>query len=438
MPNGGYQMMPNGGYQMMPNGGYQMMPTGGYQMMPTGGYPMMPNGGYPMMPNGDYPMRPNGDYPMRPNGDYPMRPSSNSTNSVVHSQQPTMQVDIPHVQQPTMQVDILHVQQPTCDEDLKKFEGLTNMMNTTSLNTKSYGSKSNNCANAIVKLENTSTSKYLATYYDDSKHEVSHSDISPSVLKTFNIVNTHNSSLPGTLSNGIIYTRTSSKNCVSIETQLHACLDYAKTHGIKLVEQTYAYLEDNGVSSRFMNNLNYELGFWKDSFKSGTHLIVYSVDRLTRNYERGEKFIMEMLNKGIHIHFVFDNIVLSQMNMMEIKKVRELMKQSQAFSDQTSLRVNATLKRLRNEKNYISNNTKYGFKRDLIGNKYQIVNDPAEQLTIQQIRTIYNSINSTYKAQYIMSTARKIFLLQQKLKDQNIVNRRGKQFSRNSLKLIIS
>ena len=292
----------------------------------------------------------------------------------------------------------------------------------------------------ITKTNNPDTTIYLVTFMDNSNQEMKQSDISESVIATYNIISNHNQSFAGMNYSGIIYTRISSPNCVSIETQTATCLQYAKDNGIKLVETTYGYLEDNGVSGRFMKNLKYELGFWDMWFNSGQNLIIYAVDRLSRNHEKGMQFIATMLNRGLTIHFVTEQIVLSNTDRSKMDMLSKLLQQSQDFSDQISSRVKNTFTRLRNEKKYFSGNTKYGFARYLnpTAGKYQMLENKNEIQIIDQIIKIYNNKFNNIMDYRNYSILQKLRLLSVELKQRGFVNRHGKPFSIGMLKSIIS
>ena len=365
-------------------------------------------------------------------------------------QQPMMYQPMP--QQPMPQKRKLTPEQPVVKQEIQQSSDMDSVINSigklnvnpkkTKLSTftKKEGGYVVRSIRCITKTDNPETTNYLVTFMDNSTQEIKQSDISESVIATYNIISNHNQSFTGLNYSGIVYTRTSSPNCVSIETQTATCLQYAKDNGIKLVETTYGYLEDNGVSGRFMKNLKHELGFWDMCFNSGQNLIIYAVDRLSRNHEKGMQFIETMLKRGLTIHFVTEQIVLSDSDRSKMDTVSKLLQQAQDFSDQISSRVKNTFTRLRNEKNYFSGNTKYGFARYLnrTAGKYQMLKNNEEIKIIDQIVKIYNNKFNNIMDYRNYSRLQKLRALSFELKQKGFVNRHGKPFSIGMLKSIIS
>ena len=274
------------------------------------------------------------------------------------------------------------------------------------------------------------SNKYKVKYLDGSLEILDKNMISKSVLKTYKLTKNHNCKLNNNVVNsGVIYVRTSSPNCISIDTQFASCSEYAVTKNILLYNTSYGYLEDNGVSARFMKNLDKELGFWTHKFISGTNLIFYTIDRLSRNYNKAQEYIDMLLNRDVKIHFVLENIVLSKKDQSKRHIVNDLLQTAEEFSNQTSERVKKSLDRLKKEFNYVGGSTKYGYKsiRDSKTEKFYIVEDDDEQYSIEIIM------------QYWYDCCEDIIQLTNKLEEKKIYNiRTHKPFTRQFLSNIIN
>ena len=192
---------------------------------------------------------------------------------------------------------------------------------------------------------------YIVTFLDGRTEEIQACDISEYALNTHKITYTHNQSNVQLNSNkGIIYTRVSSLNNISLETQKQACLDYATKMKIGLVP--FGYLEDNGVTGRNGKNLDPikgdDLAFWAPHFEEGSHLIIYSVDRLTRNLLKGLSFLDDLAKRNISVHFVKNEIIYNN-DITAAKKamVQQELQTAEKYSNDTSEKIKGTIRRLK-------------------------------------------------------------------------------------------
>jgi len=228
------------------------------------------------------------------------------------------------------------------------------------------------------------------------------SDISTDSLEVFKTVNTHNASLPkqkqqqqqqnplvdSKRQKAFIYARCSNENDISIETQKQTCLDYAKKNNFELLSWGYQY--DNGCSGRNMMNLNRELGFWKDEIPDNTHIIIYSVDRLSRNLMKGMLFLEEMITYGISIHFVNNEIIYKQgMTAATKAMVQQELQTAEKYSNETSEKIKRTQARLKSAGHYIGGQPKYGFKCQKINGIRKRTMNFNEQDIIRRINNQY-------------------------------------------------
>ena len=177
-----------------------------------------------------------------------------------------------------------------------------------------------------------------------------------------------------------IYARTSNINDCSIDTQIDSCLNYAKTHDFRLLPFGIQY--DSNISARNMQNLNHELGFWAKHIPNGSNLIMYSVDRLSRHLSLGLQFLDSLKLRNIKIHFVINSLIYSKtMNATTKCAVQLGLVNSETFSDNISEKIKNTLKRKREEGNYIGGRPGYGYKIMNINNiKTKVPNDEQQHI----------------------------------------------------------
>ena len=222
----------------------------------------------------------------------------------------------------------------------------------------------------------------------------------------------------------------------SIRTQLKLILDYCKEHQfhIKVIGI------DKGVSGRFMNNYNHELGSSMEYFLSTNvanlekHLIVYTPDRLGRNAIKVNVFMDTMIQKNIDIHFIKENTIWNNKISSDNKmKIQSILMNAEYLSNQTSERIKNTFKRKKREgfKFGIAPFGKRAFKTGKGIRKF--TNDDDEQTIISYIIKEYKTILTQTPYSYTPNNIR-MLILRLKL---NKINRRGKPFSYNMIYKII-
>ena len=233
---------------------------------------------------------------------------------------------------------------------------------------------------------------YKAIMLNGKVEEYKANDIHSYSLETHKYIYEHNQQITRTKANktnGFIYARCSTTNDISIETQRQACFAYAKAMNIKLV--SYGYQYDNNVSARNMNNLKYELGFWEKRIPEDGNLIIYSVDRLSRDLVKGIQFLEKLVSRGIQIHFVFNEIIYKkEMSAAAKSMVQQELQTAEKYSNIISEKIKGTLKRLRAE-GHDFGRARYGYKSVKInGIRKHVVND-LEQKNIKKIIKRYHN-----------------------------------------------
>ena len=221
-------------------------------------------------------------------------------------------------------------------------------------------------------------------------------DIHEYSLETHKYIYEYNNSvIPRGNPSGFIYTRCSTSNDISIETQRKACFDYAKSNGIMLLPFGYQY--DNNVSARNMNNLDFELGFWEKHIPDGSDMIIYSVDRLSRNLLKGIQFLESLSARKINIHFVTNEIIYNANVSAAAKSmIQQELQTAEKYSNITSEKVKGTINRLRQE-GHIFGRAPYGYKHVKIDNIRKRVHNNEERENIRQIIDRYNNYITSFE-----------------------------------------
>ena len=236
---------------------------------------------------------------------------------------------------------------------------------------------------------------------DGETYETNASDINAYSLETHKYIYEYNKTFTGTKgiktnkSLGFIYARCSSDNTVSIETQRQVCFKFARDNNIKLCN--FGFQFDNNISARNMNNIKHELGFWKDYIEDGSHVIIYSVDRLSRHLINGMKYLDEMISRGITFHFVTNELKYGPESTATQKgMVQTLLIEAEKFSNMTSEKVKTTRKRLLAEGNELGP-AKYGFKVVLVNGIRKKLLCQEERETIRKIKEKYQDISDNFE-----------------------------------------
>jgi DNA invertase Pin-like site-specific DNA recombinase len=289
---------------------------------------------------------------------------------------------------------------------------------------------------------------------NDDKYESKALDIHQYSLETHKYIYEYNNALAITNLNskknqaysnmdptGLIYARCSTENDISIETQRKACFKYAKDKGIKLLSFGFQY--DNNVSARNMNNLNYELGFWENQIPDHCDLIIYSVDRLSRDLLKGIQFLEKLSSRGINIHFITNEIIYN-INISAAAKsmIQQELQTAEKYSNMTSEKVKNTFKRLR-EEGHVFGKAPYGYKHIKIGEIRKRIPDNQEKENIRKISERYNNYVSTFENypenQGVKKTATNIIkALIRWCNRSGLKYRHGKHYTLSQIKCIIN
>ena len=342
--------------------------------------------------------------------------------------------------------------------DPNEVDGLVNQLASAKLR-QQFNMKKNQ-TNVVVDIvgetidPNTNKKLYTVLWSDDSTTNEPVENISDNTLYTIGIKNQHNKSIQKSFNNGssqktaLIYTRTSSKNDISIDTQKIYNLSYAK--GLNMLVHQYA--EDNGVSGRYnekkklMSNMDRELGFWTVDvpLTSNNILIVYSVDRLGRHASSILTLLDILAEKGVEIHFVKENIIWNT-NIPSSQKivVQQAALQAQQHSDITSEKVRKTFQRLRNEGHHVGI-PKYGYRtyRDTNGIR-RLGKNKKELGVLRKTMDLYKEYR--VKTNYNLSEGTSFYTKKEiyngiatELKNANIFTRRNKPFGVKQLENIVN
>jgi DNA invertase Pin-like site-specific DNA recombinase len=160
---------------------------------------------------------------------------------------------------------------------------------------------------------------------------------------------------------------------------------------------SFGYQYDNNVSARDMNNLNFELGFWEKQIPEGSDLIIYSVDRLSRNLLKGIQFLERLSARKINIHFVTNEIIYNANISAAAKSmIQQELQTAEKYSNMTSEKIKGTMKRLR-EEGHVFGRAPYGYKNIKIGNIRKRIVDNQERENIRKISAKYNNYLETFE-----------------------------------------
>jgi DNA invertase Pin-like site-specific DNA recombinase len=244
---------------------------------------------------------------------------------------------------------------------------------------------------------------YNAVMINGEKTKLSAENISSNALETGKIVYEYNNQLAKQLAasgkqsagKAFIYVRSSRTNDISIETQRKACLKYSAEHKLELLP--FGYQSDNNISARNMGNLKHELGFWMDHIPDDSHVIIYSVDRLSRNLIKGMQFLDDNAARGIRIHFVTHELVFhSGISAAGRAMIQQELQSAEKFSNIASEKIRTTMIRLRQE-GHVFGRAPYGYKHTMVGNIRKRTPDNKEQQNISKIQSQYSYIMDNWK-----------------------------------------
>ena len=344
------------------------------------------------------------------------------------------------------------------DEDTKEYDTYENDQTKLSIDDDYYYQQYSNYSNVIKSCkpiqDHSESSHFDKIKYPNEYYEVQYvngrnenlpaKNINQPCLETSKYVYNHNKYIKTSklISQrfGFIYARCSRKNDVSIETQRSLCFQYAQQKKIKLLPFGYVY--DNNISARNMNNLKYELGFWSKYLESNSHIIIYSVDRLSRNLVKGLLYLDDMLKKNISIHFVNDQLIYcNDMSAATKSMVQYQLQIAENFSNITSEKIKATIKRKKEEGN-IYGSAPYGFEVKMVNNIRKHVPNPEELNNVVCIANQYNYIRDNFhcmtETHGIAKTETNVYkTLKRWCNRKGLLNRKNETFTTPEIKRIL-
>jgi DNA invertase Pin-like site-specific DNA recombinase len=284
---------------------------------------------------------------------------------------------------------------------------------------------------------------YMVEFINGNKENLIAFDINEYTLDSHKIIYEHNKSMNQDriqiIGTACIYTRTSSPNGISHKTQLDECLKHAKDQGLLLT----GYYCDDGVSGRHGYNLKQgELGFWSKYINNGTHLLIYSVDRLTRHLLSGITYIDNLVTRNIDIHFVTNKILYnSGISAMHKSMIQQELQTAEKYSNDTSEKIKGTLRRLRSEGHCVGGRIPYGVKRIVVDGIRKQVANQNEVDNIKVIKAKFYDIWKNFnKYSHIISHKSNFKIIKYLIlwcEEQHIKHRNNKTFTINQIKKII-
>lgn len=174
----------------------------------------------------------------------------------------------------------------------------------------------------------------------------------------------------------ILYVRASTKE-QNIEAQQHACVEFCRKYKLRIkktyIEKCSAYKTNSQPELNNLINQN-----------NNTNLIIFSVDRFSRNVKKSDEYIKKLENKNIILISLKENINLS--TAFGKHTFRTYVNASQYESELISERVKNSIKYRKANKIHIGQ-TPYGYKRN--ENK-KLVKDTQEQAIINFIMVNIN------------------------------------------------
>lgn len=187
---------------------------------------------------------------------------------------------------------------------------------------------------------------------------------------------------------GIYYGRVSTKdqrdNNDSLETQKKYCLEYANKNNINIIDYALEAASaklmktQKGLIQLINNNDNIQ------------HLVVFSPDRLSRNFYDFINLNKLLDEQKITLHFVKDNLISSNSN--NLLEIRSKIQEAQNENEIKGTRIKLDISKRKLNGTYYPSTTKYGNKyvcQIKNGKKYkQLEKNPNEQLVIKLINEL--------------------------------------------------
>jgi DNA invertase Pin-like site-specific DNA recombinase len=187
---------------------------------------------------------------------------------------------------------------------------------------------------------------------------------------------------------GIYYGRVSTKdqrdNNDSLETQKKYCIDYANKNNIKIIDYVLEAASakqmktQKGLMKLLNNNDNIQ------------HLIVFSPDRLSRNFYDFINLNKLLDEQKTTLHFVKDNLISSNPN--DLLQIRSRIQEAQNENEIRGIRTSKIIQKQKLNGTYYSSTTKFGYKyvsQIKNGKKIKRIDEnPNEQLVIKLINEL--------------------------------------------------
>ena len=187
---------------------------------------------------------------------------------------------------------------------------------------------------------------------------------------------------------GIFYGRVSTKNQRdnndSLETQKKYCLEYANKNNIKIIDYVLEAASakqmktQKGLMKLLNNNDNIQ------------HLIVFSPDRLSRNFYDFINLNKLLDEQKTTLHFVKDNLISSNPN--DLLQIRSKIQEAQNENEIRGIRTSKIIQKQKLNGTYYSSTTKFGYKyvsQIKNGKKIKRIDEnPNEQLVIKLINEL--------------------------------------------------
>ena len=311
----------------------------------------------------------------------------------------------------------------------------------------------------IIYPQNVNTAHFNSATHPEEVYNINYANGSIGTLKSFDISKeallTHKTTyeynqklshklggIQQKLLNGFIYSRTSKDNRISNSTQLETCLEYALINDIRLIP--FGYQCDNNVSSRDMKNLDRELGFWSKHIPNGGHIIIYSVDRLSRHMLKGLQFLDNMVSRDISVHFVTNNIIYNKTISSGNKAmIQSELQSAEKYSNITSEKIKTTQKLQRAQGHAHGGKAPYGYKNVVIDGirKRQVCE--TENNNILNIKNKFNDIHVNIGEYCMRENVRRSYYSIYKYIIRwctrcGMKNRNGKEFTISQIKAFVN
>lgn len=198
----------------------------------------------------------------------------------------------------------------------------------------------------------------------------------------------------------VVYSRVSTENQkeygVSLDAQVERCKHFALlnnqivTDVIKEAGSAY-----NSVPPKCNNLTNLRNSF----------ILVYNVDRFSRNVKKGEQLALRILDNGNTLIFVNDKLMLTPPphDKQSVTKFKMLLTAAEQESQRIATRVKASLKKKRMMGYFTGGIPKYGYTKRVVDGGSVLVPDPYEISVIKFIKlcrtcgSTANEINATLK-----------------------------------------